>query len=199
MFQKKLKHLLIVLYPITTNIFRVQAYDSIMCGYFCIGFIDFMLAGKKLTEFTDLFCPDDFKKNYNIIWVISKMNENNSIECNSAECNFLKAIDKTNLSEQTKFRLSEIIEIENYFYQEINQRKSSTEKLDKYIAVFDHIDQALIVLNSTSAGVSIILFTSTIGAPVGMASVSFTLIFSLITGIVKKNTEYNKKKKEKAR
>ena len=116
MFQKKLKHLLIVLYPITTNVFRVQAYDSIMCGYFCIGFIDFMLAGKKLTEFTDLFCPYDFKKNYNIIWVISKMNENNSIECNSAECNFLKAIDKTNLSEQTKFRLSEIIEIENYFY-----------------------------------------------------------------------------------
>ena len=67
MFQKKLKHLLIVLYPITTNIFRVQAYDSIMCGYFCIGFIDFMLAGKKLTEFTDLFCPYDFKENYNII------------------------------------------------------------------------------------------------------------------------------------
>ena len=67
MFQKKLKHLLIVLYPITTNIFRVQAYDSIMCGYFCIGFIDFMLAGKKLTEFTDLFSPYDFKKNYNII------------------------------------------------------------------------------------------------------------------------------------
>ena len=37
------------------NIFRIQTYDSIMCGYFCIGFIDFMLAGKTLTKFTNLF------------------------------------------------------------------------------------------------------------------------------------------------
>ena len=40
---------------IKTNIFRIQAHDSIMCGYFCIGFIDFMLAGKTLTEFRNLF------------------------------------------------------------------------------------------------------------------------------------------------
>ena len=52
---------------ITTNIFRIQAYDSIMCGYFCIGFIDFMLAGKTLTEFTNLFSPNNFKKNDDII------------------------------------------------------------------------------------------------------------------------------------
>ena len=52
---------------ITTNIFRIQAYDSIMCGYFCIGFIDFMLAGKTLTEFTNLFSPNNFKKNGDII------------------------------------------------------------------------------------------------------------------------------------
>ena len=50
---------------ITTNIFRIQAYDSIMCGYFCIGFIDFMLAGK--TEYTNLFSPNNFKKNDDII------------------------------------------------------------------------------------------------------------------------------------
>ena len=40
---------------IKTNIFRIQAYDSVMCGYFCIGFIDFMFAGKTLTDFTNLF------------------------------------------------------------------------------------------------------------------------------------------------
>ena len=40
---------------ITTNIFRIQAYDLIMWAYFCIGFIDFMLAGKTLTEYTNLF------------------------------------------------------------------------------------------------------------------------------------------------
>ena len=52
---------------IKINIFRIQAYDSIMCGYFCIGFIDFMLAGKTLTEYTNLFSPNDFKKNDDII------------------------------------------------------------------------------------------------------------------------------------
>ena len=52
---------------IKTNIFRIQAYDSIMCGYFCIGFIDFILAGKILTEFTNLFSPNNFKKNDDII------------------------------------------------------------------------------------------------------------------------------------
>ena len=52
---------------IIANIFRVQANNSVMCGYFCIGFIDFMLAGKKLTDFTSLFSPYDFKKNDNII------------------------------------------------------------------------------------------------------------------------------------
>ena len=52
---------------ITTNIFRIEAYGSIMCGYFCIGFIDFMLAGKTLTEYTNLFSPNNFKKNDDII------------------------------------------------------------------------------------------------------------------------------------
>ena len=91
------------------------------------------------------------------------MNESNSIE----------EIDKTILSEQTKF------------LQEINQRKSCSKKLNKYVAVFDYIDQALIVLSATSGGVSIISFTSIVGAPVGIASASLTLIFSLTTGIVK--------------
>ena len=49
------------------NIFRVQAIDSVMCGYFCIGFIDFMLAGKILTDYINLFSPYGFKKIYDII------------------------------------------------------------------------------------------------------------------------------------
>ena len=52
---------------IKTNIFRIQAYNSIMFGYFCIGFINFMLEGKTLTDFTSLFSPYDFDKNENII------------------------------------------------------------------------------------------------------------------------------------
>ena len=52
---------------IITNIYRIQAYDSIMCGYFCIGFIDFMLKGKSLLEYTNLFSPNEYKKNDKII------------------------------------------------------------------------------------------------------------------------------------
>ena len=54
---------------IATNIFRIQAYGSIMCGYFCTGFIDFMLAGKILTEFMNLFSPNIFKENDDIILI----------------------------------------------------------------------------------------------------------------------------------
>ena len=52
---------------IKTNIFRVQAYNSIMCGYFCIGFIDFIFSGKTLIDFTNIFSPYDFEKNVKII------------------------------------------------------------------------------------------------------------------------------------
>ena len=105
------------------------------------------------------------------------MNESNSIECNS-----LKVINKTLLYEQTKFRLSEIIGIEYYFYQKINQRKPCSKKLNKYVTVFDYIDKILIALSATSSGVSIISFTSVVGTPVGIVSASL----SLTAGIVKK-------------
>ena len=52
---------------IKTNIFRVQAYDSVMCGYFCIGFIDFMIKGKTLTEFTKFFLLNNFEKNDDMV------------------------------------------------------------------------------------------------------------------------------------
>ena len=52
---------------IKTNIFRTQAFDSIMCGYLCIGFIDFMLAGKTLTDFTNLLLPNNLTKNDDVI------------------------------------------------------------------------------------------------------------------------------------
>ena len=60
-FQKKIKKR-IRNENIKTDIFRIQAYDSRMCRYFCIGLIDFMVKGKSLTEFTKLFSPKNFKK-----------------------------------------------------------------------------------------------------------------------------------------
>ena len=57
---------------IKRNIFRIQAYDSIMCRYFCIEFIDYMLKGKKLLHYTNLFSPNDFKRNDQVIKRIFK-------------------------------------------------------------------------------------------------------------------------------
>ena len=125
------------------------------------------------------------------------MNQSNFNESNSIKNNSLKTIDKTVLSEQTKFWVIEIIGIENYFYQEINQRKLCGKKLNKYVTRFDYIDKTVIVLSATSSGVSIISLKSIIGARVGIASASLTLIFSLTAGIVKEllNITWNKKKK----
>ena len=98
----------------------------------------------------------------------------------------MNKIKKINLSEQTKYRLSEINGTENYFHQEINQRKSCIKKLTRYVTTFNYIDNVLIILSATSSGVSIISLTNVVGEPVGIASASITLIFSLTPGTIKK-------------
>ena len=109
----------------------------------------------------------------------------------------MNKINKTNLTDQTKFRLNKIIKIENYFNSEINQRKFCSKKLSKYVSAFDYIDKILIVLSATRGGVCIASHATVVGAPVGIASAGFTIVFSLATGIMKKllSTTRNKKKK----
>ena len=106
-------------------------------------------------------------------------------------------VDKTKLTDQTKFRLYEIKKIDNCFVNDINQQKAYSKKLSRYVTIFDYIDKILIVLSATTSGVSIISFTNTINESVGLISASFTLIFSLTTRIIKKllNMTINKKKK----
>ena len=106
-------------------------------------------------------------------------------------------IDKTKLSDQTKFRLYEIKKIENYFINEINERESYSKKLNKYVTIFDYIDKILIILSVTSSGISIISFASAIGALAKVVSASLTLIFSITTGIVKKLLDIIRKKKKR--
>ena len=65
-FEQKLKKV-IGSKNIIINIYRIQAYDSIMCGYFCIGFTDFMLKGKSLVDYKNLFSPNGYEKNDKII------------------------------------------------------------------------------------------------------------------------------------
>ena len=86
------------------NIFRIQAYDSVMRRYFCIGFIDFMLEGKSLTDFTNLFSTN------NLLKTILKKGECNSIEAPNLY---------PNLNDQQQFRLNKISEVRNFFIAEI--------------------------------------------------------------------------------
>ena len=89
------------------------------------------------------------------------------------------------------------MEIQNYFHQEINRRKSCGKKLSKYVTVFDYVDKILTVLSAASSGVCIISFASIVGATVGVESTSLTLIFSLKTEIIKKLLIITRNKKKK--
>ena len=72
----------------------------------------------------------------------------------------------------------------------------AVKKSNKYVAAFDYIDKVLIVLSATSSGVCTISSVSVVGAPIGKAGASFTLIFSLTTGIVKKLLSITRKKRK---
>ena len=113
------------------------------------------------------------------------------------KCSSVETIDKTNLTNQTKFRLDEKSKTENYFIKENNQRKSCSKKLSKYVANFWLYWPSFNCFKCSKWWVSIISFTSIVGAPVAIASASLTLCFSPTTGIVKKllNITRNKKKK----
>ena len=69
---KEIKKFIVSNKKIKASIFRIQAYDLIMCGYFCIEFITYMLKGKTLLDYTNLFSPNDFKKNDRVIERIFK-------------------------------------------------------------------------------------------------------------------------------
>ena len=101
------------------------------------------------------------------------------------------------MSDQTKFRLNEIIKTEYYFNTEFEERKAMSKKLSKYVTVFDYFDKTLIVLSAASGEISIISFVSVTGVPAGIATASFTLAFSLATGIIKKVLEITRNKKKR--
>ena len=103
-----------------------------MWGYFCIGLIDFVLAGKTLTEFTNLFPSNNFKRIDDIIKILYdkifhgkclKMAERNSSECNSYENHNIYLHLGVSLNDQQQFRLNKIKEIKDYFVAEIKKRE----------------------------------------------------------------------------
>ena len=107
------------------------------------------------------------------------------VERNSIEFIEHNSIDTLNLNKQ-QFRLNKINEIENYFIAEIKERELMSKRLCKYIASFDYFDKSLIVLSAASGSISIASFATVIGTPIGIASASLSLTFSLCTRLVKK-------------
>ena len=103
-------------------------------------------------------------------------------ECNSIytiECN-----DASNLNTQ-QFTLNKINEIKDYFIAEIKERELLSKRLSRYITSFDYFDKSLIVLSAASASISLASFAAVTGTPVGIASATLSLAFSLSTGLVK--------------
>ena len=117
------------------------------------------------------------------------------VEIKSIEHNSIESIDTPNLN-NPQFRLNKISESE-IFIAEIKERELTSIKLSKYISFFDYFDKSLIVLSVTSGGVSIASFATAIGAPIGIRSASFSLAFSLCTGLVKTLSKATRNKKKK--
>ena len=91
-----------------------------------------------------------------------------------------------NLNDQQQLILNKINEAKDFFIAEIKERELMSKRLNKCIVSFNCFDKSLIVLSATSGGISIALFATVIGAPVGIASASFSFAFLITTGIVKK-------------
>ena len=104
------------------------------------------------------------------------------VECNSIETSNIYP----NLNDQQQSRLNKIKKIKVYFAAKIKERELISKRLSKHIASFDYFVKSLIVLSVTTGSISIASFVIFIGAPVGIASESFSLAFSISTGIVKK-------------
>ena len=101
-----------------------------------------------------------------------------------------------NSNNKTQFRLNKINEILDYFIAEIREKETISKRLSKYITAFDNFDKNLIVLSALKDGVSIISFSSITGIFVGIASASFSFVFSLKTGIVKRLLKAKRNKKK---
>ena len=163
---------------IKSNIFRIQAYDSIMCRYFCIKFINYMLKGKTLLDYTNLFSPNDFKKTIELLKEYLRMN--NIIE----------------LTDVNKYRLDETNKIRDYFNNEIKERKDIIKKINKYLVSFDYLDKMFITLSASFGTLSIASYASVVGIPAGITGASLTLVFTIGMGISKSLLKLTKKRKK---
>ena len=115
----------------TINIFGIQDNESIICGFYCIAFIDYMLAGKTLLDYTNFFYPNNYRKNGKIIY--------NYLKINMAEEAILE------------FRLRKIDKTRNYLLDEIQYNDLMSEKYQKTCNFLNYVEH-LLILSSTVPG-----------------------------------------------
>ena len=159
-----------------------------MCGYICIEFINYMLQGKTLLDYTNLFSPNDFKKNDRVIEKYLRIN--NIIEL--ADTAGLSSLERVN-----NYRLNQIDKIKDYFNNEISERKDIIKKLNKYIVSFDYLNKIFITLSVSFGTLSIASQATIVGIPVGIAGSSLTLMFTISMGVNKSLLRITKKRKKK--
>ena len=149
-----------------------------MCGYFCIKFINYMLTGKTLLDYTNYFLLMTLKRMIELLKEYLRINN----------------LELTNVN---KYRLDEINKIKEYFDNEIKERKDIIKKLNKYLVSFDYLDKIFITLSASFSTLSIASYASVLGLPGGIAGSSLTLIFTISAGINKSLLKVTKKRKKK--
>ena len=152
-----------------------------MCGYFCIEFINYMLKGKTLLDYTNLYLLITLKRTIKLLKEYLRMNNLNVIELTNVD----------------KYRLDEMNKIRDYFDNEIKERKDIVKKLNKYIVSFDYLEKMFIALSASFGTLSIASYASVVGTPAGIAGSSLTLIFTTGTGISISLLKVTKKRKKK--
>ena len=152
-----------------------------MYGYFPLDLLVLCLQAKLWSIMLAYFVLMILRKMIKSFWVILRMNKVLSIN--------------SNLNDETLFRLKKTNKIGDYFTTEIKEREALIKRLNKYIVAFDYTEKILIVLSAANGRISIISFSSIIEAHVWILSASFSVVFSLTTGIMKKLLQTTRNKK----
>ena len=161
---------------ITHNIFRIQDNQSIMSGFYCIAFIEYMLAGKTVLDYTNLFTPNDYNRNNKIIYKYFKIKYGRR---------------------SLEFRLRKTDETRNFLLDEIKHNDLMSEKYKKTCKYLNYVENVLILFSEITGYVSISAFASLVDINKGTTSSLVGIkICVIITGIKKYKSIIKKKKKK---
>ena len=163
---------------ISYSIFRIRADDSVMCGLYCIAFVEYMPAGKTLLDYMNLFSSNDFKINDKIIY-----------KCFKERC--------YKRGRKPSIYTKKIDETRNHILEEIKHNELVSKKHKKTCGNLNYVEHLLILALKVTGCVSISAFASLVGIPIGMASSAATIRSCVITSGIKTYKSIIKKKRKK--